>query len=84
MRATPCAADDARTALKVRGGNLTATVEEGAAIGHQYRTLWNQKVAGFTLHTFSDDYSSLTTEYIDYQGSTIHSFTVKKADRKRS
>ena len=41
-------------------------------------TVWNQKVAGFTLHTFSEDYTSLTTEYVSYQGVTVHSFTVAK------
>jgi len=31
-----------------------------------YTTLWTQKVAGFTLHTLSDDGTSLTTDYIDW------------------
>ena len=74
--------DDARTAVRAGGGNLTATVEEGAAGQHEYKTVWNQKVAGFTLHSFSDDYASLTTDYVDYQGNTVHSFTVKKSSRQ--
>ena len=41
-------------------------------------TVWNQKVAGFTLHTFSDDYTSLRTEYITYEGKVAHSFETKK------
>ena len=40
--------------------------------------MWNEKVAGFTLHTFSDDLSTLTTDFIDYSGEVLHSFTVEK------
>jgi hypothetical protein len=37
------------------------------------------KVAGYTLHTFSDDLSELTTDYINANtGEVIHSFTVTK------
>lgn len=42
------------------------------------QTVFNDRVAGFTLHTFSDDFSTLTTEYIDYQGNNLHSFTVTR------
>jgi len=48
-----------------------------------YKTLWNQKVAGFTLHTFSDDYASLQTDYLDYTGSTVHTFSVQKGANRR-
>ena len=60
---------------KLRGGAWRAGA---AADGHTYETVWNQKVAGFTLHTFSDDYQSLETQYIDYTGAVVHSFTTKK------
>lgn len=40
--------------------------------------VWEQKVAGFTLHTFSDDYTKLRTDYISNEGTTVHSFTVTK------
>ena len=84
------------TAVKVQGGNYTtasrdsARMEEAApgvgqptAVGrHSYDTVWNRKIAGFTLHTFSDDYSSLETKYVDYLGTEVHSFTVKKKDRR--
>jgi predicted MPP superfamily phosphohydrolase len=59
--------------LKLAGGNIDNTTS-----GHSYKTIWNQKVAGFTLHTFSDDYKSLKTEYISYKGETVHHFTVTK------
>jgi hypothetical protein len=47
-------------------------------LGHQYRTVFNQKVAGFTTHTFSSDFSQLTTNYVDAEGNMIHSFTVTR------
>uniref|UniRef100_A0A7S2XDA4 Calcineurin-like phosphoesterase domain-containing protein n=1 Tax=Lotharella oceanica TaxID=641309 RepID=A0A7S2XDA4_9EUKA len=63
--------------------NLTKAKVEGAAhldtnYGHSYKTIWNQKVAGFTAHSFNDDYTQLTTDYIDYSGNVVHSFTVTK------
>ncbi len=60
--------------FKLRGGDRLRMAGEG----HSYRTVWNQKVAGFTLHTFSDDFSQLKTDYISYEGRTLHTFTVKK------
>ena len=73
-------AEDERTALKARGGDVSTSVEEVDPTNqaHVYKTLWNQKVAGFTLHTFSEDYSTLTTDYVSYTGETIHSFSVTK------
>lgn len=46
--------------------------------GHSYQTVWNKKVAGFTQHSFNSDYSQLTTNFIDYLGNIVHSFTVNK------
>lgn len=45
---------------------------------HTVNEVWNQKVAGFTTHQFSEDLQSLTTSFIDYQGNNLYSFTVKK------
>merc|ERR1719498_1080195 len=45
---------------------------------HAFTTVFNQKVAGFTKHTFSEDLQMLTTEYISYTGQTVHSFDVKR------
>jgi len=58
---------------KLLGHDLGAT-----GGGHSYETQFNQKVAGFTLHTFSDDLKSLTTDFYDYTGKVLHSFTVDK------
>jgi hypothetical protein len=41
-----------------------------------------EKVAGFNLHTFSDDMQQLTTDFIDYTGKVIHSFTTTKGQVK--
>jgi hypothetical protein len=46
--------------------------------GHTYETVWNSKTAGFTRHQFNEDASTLTTEFVSYEGNVIHSFTVKK------
>ena len=45
--------------------------------------MWNQKVPGFTTHTFSDDYTSLRTEYVSYKGEVLHSFSVKRGVRPK-
>ena len=79
---------DNRTLTKLAGGdwpiaNASATAPiEQAAPSHVVKSLFNQKVAGFTLHTFSADYAELTTEYVTFEGTTVHSFTVKKGARR--
>ena len=47
--------------------------------GHSYQTVWNKKVAGFTLSTFSADFTQLTTQFISYNGQVLKSFTVSKS-----
>jgi len=59
--------------IKSSGGHLNQT-----SSNHAYTTVWNQKVAGFTHHTFSSDYTQLATDFISYEGNTLHSFTVTK------
>lgn len=39
---------------------------------HNVTDVWDKKLAGFTIHTLSADASSLTTEFIDYQGNVHH------------
>ncbi|CAK0865457.1 unnamed protein product [Prorocentrum cordatum] len=46
--------------------------------GHQHASVFTERTSGFTLHTFSSDFSSLTTDFIDVGGEKLHSFTVKK------
>lgn len=40
--------------------------------------VWNQKIAGFTTHQFSDDLKSLTTTFVDYNGNNLYDFTIQK------
>ncbi|CAE7904317.1 DIP13, partial [Symbiodinium necroappetens] len=40
--------------------------------------VWEEKVAGFTLHTFSSDFKDLKTDYISYTGDILHSFNVTR------
>jgi len=47
-------------------------------VGHTYKSVYNNKVSGFTKHTFSDDFSTLTTDFIGTDGSSMYSFTVTK------
>lgn len=47
-------------------------------LGHTYKALYNDRISGFTLHTFSDDYTTLTTDFLDTDGNTLHSFRVSK------
>lgn len=61
-----------RTAARAEG------LDTGSSFSHSYHTVWNQKVAGFTTHTFSGDYSQLTTSYVTASGTTPNSFTVSK------
>ena len=44
----------------------------------RYDTVFNDPVAGFTLHSFSTDLTKLTTDFYDSDGTIIHSFTADK------
>ena len=81
-------AAEIRSSNEVMGEGTTVAAETGTArslggdpdqsSGHTYTTVFNQAVAGFTTHTFSDDYSSLLTEYVAYTGDVLYSFTSYK------
>jgi hypothetical protein len=71
------------TLLKVDGQDISLPAEvggevTGASTSHSYQTVYNKKVAGFTLHTFASDFSYLVTDFVDYTGAVIHSFKVYK------
>jgi len=70
------------TRLKVQGGSRPANASLGVK-DHSYTTVWNQKVAGFTRHKFSSDFSELITDFISYEGEVLHSFTVSKTSPPR-
>lgn len=65
----------------VRTKDQEDELEESALNASAVRDVWNKKWAGFTLHTFSENYTQLRTEYIHYTGKTLHSFTVTKNQR---
>jgi len=46
--------------------------------GHSYQSVFNSKTAGFTLHKFNDDFTTLTNDFVSYTGKVIHSFTITK------
>ena len=48
---------------------------------HKLTTIWNQTKAGFTTHTFSNDYTKLTTNFIDFNGDTLYNITMRKQNR---
>lgn len=50
-----------------------------SSLGHSWKSNWNRKIGGFTLHTFSEDFKSLKTEFVSYSGRVLHSFSVTKA-----
>mmetsp|Transcript_69783 Transcript_69783/g.141287 ORF Transcript_69783/g.141287 Transcript_69783/m.141287 type:complete len:395 (-) Transcript_69783:152-1336(-) len=53
-------------------------VEEDHLSSSTVQTVWEQKVAGFTLHTFSTDFQELKTQFLDYHGKVLHQFSVKR------
>lgn len=46
---------------------------------HSASEVFYQTVSGFSTHTFSDDFSTLTTKVVDTSGKVIHSFVTSKA-----
>jgi hypothetical protein len=54
------------------------TNSNASSSGHTFQNVWTQKVAGFTLHTFSEDFKELKTEFISYTGEVLRSFSVTK------
>merc|ERR1712032_838713 len=43
-----------------------------------FKMIWNTKAAGFTLHTFNEDFATLTTQFVSVSGDVVHSFDVQK------
>ena len=61
------------------GSSGSSSSSSSSSGGHSYQTVWNKKVAGFTLSTFSADFTQLTTQFISYNGQVLKSFTVSKS-----
>merc|ERR1712228_186903 len=45
---------------------------------HEVDEVFYKAVTAFSVHTFSDDFSTLTTKFLDTSGATIHSFATAK------
>eukprot|EP00993_Chasmostoma_nieuportense_P001460 NODE_2340_length_1208_cov_31.183164_g2226_i0.p1 GENE.NODE_2340_length_1208_cov_31.183164_g2226_i0~~NODE_2340_length_1208_cov_31.183164_g2226_i0.p1 ORF type:complete len:337 (-),score=112.37 NODE_2340_length_1208_cov_31.183164_g2226_i0:198-1154(-) len=48
------------------------------------KQLFDKKQAGFTLHTFSSDFTRLTTQFRSGEGQVLHEFTFQKSQRINS
>jgi len=51
----------------------------GVDADHTPNELFYKKASGFTIHTFADDFSSLTTKVLDETGATLYSFVTAKS-----
>ena len=62
------------------GGEMQATKRQLQAgkKRHDYTTVWNEKIAGFTTHEFSTDFTSMVTRFIAYNGEELYKFTSYK------
>ena len=45
---------------------------------HSCQIVFEDSVPGFTTHTFSEDFQTLTTQIIDYNGNVLHTTATKK------
>eukprot|EP01059_Diplonema_ambulator_P012702 TRINITY_DN23133_c0_g1_i1.p1 TRINITY_DN23133_c0_g1~~TRINITY_DN23133_c0_g1_i1.p1 ORF type:complete len:349 (+),score=75.82 TRINITY_DN23133_c0_g1_i1:99-1049(+) len=52
------------------------SVSEPLAHAHEYT--WRVKVAGFTTHTFDENFTTLTTEYVAHNGTVIKTLVAHK------
>ena len=43
-----------------------------------FNSLWNQTIAGFTIHKFDRNYSKLDTSFIDFMGKIIYNVSIFK------
>jgi len=58
--------------------DCTGLTDERYTTTHKVEEVFYKKVSGFTVHTFSEDFSSLTTKILDTTGTSIHSFVTSK------
>lgn len=45
---------------------------------HSEQTVYRGKVSGFTVHTFSSDFTSLSTDFVGTDGKSVHKFVTSK------
>lgn len=51
----------------------------GVQTKHTAKEIYYGRLNGFTVHTFSDDFSSLTTNAFDVNGKVVHTFVTAKS-----
>jgi len=74
---------DEKEALKngktfAKGGKIRGVATTSNGTAHQFTQVWEKKVAGFTTHSFSSDFKTLTTNFVDYNGNILYTFDVTK------
>lgn len=62
----------------------SASSSSSSSSRHTYQTVFNKKVAGFTLHTFSTDFKTLKTQFLSYDGAVQHTFSVNRRGKVSS
>merc|ERR1712039_596272 len=65
------------------GASCPAESAESHRRRRKYRVkeVFYEKASGFTAHTFSEDFSMLTTKALDVSGNVLHSFVTAKRSR---
>lgn len=64
---------------KVNSVNLDEMANVPYGLGHTYKPVFSAVKTGFTAHTFSPDFKTLTTDLVDVAGTVLHSFSVAKS-----
>ena len=72
---------DTRRDLRAKLGRSSCVNTQS---GHSCTPVWEQVVAGYTTHTFSADFSTLTTTYFDAYGNNLHSFDTSKGSNLKA
>eukprot|EP01060_Flectonema_neradi_P028280 TRINITY_DN37_c6_g1_i1.p1 TRINITY_DN37_c6_g1~~TRINITY_DN37_c6_g1_i1.p1 ORF type:complete len:348 (+),score=64.98 TRINITY_DN37_c6_g1_i1:65-1045(+) len=79
--------DDKGAYLTTGAGTMVAIPKEGGhddepvsspSTTHSHQSQWWSKVAGFTTHSFNSDFTTLTTNFVAYNGTVVKSLVVHK------
>lgn len=64
--------------LNITRDDLQAMNKATGVNAHTYQSVYKNTVAGFTLHTFNSDFTTLTNQFVTYTGAVVRSFVVNK------
>jgi hypothetical protein len=70
---------DGRVFDKLNGKDLDEMARVPYGLGHTYKPVFTAVKTGFTVHTFSPDFKTLTTDLLDTTGAKLHSFSVQNS-----